>query len=576
MDAVHSVGRLFMTYNRYAQWGLRLVGALTGLCISHVSYALIVPTYTRIVVDLSSPNNPWMKSIGDLNGDGRPDLVVAGSNGPIVSYKSPNWKKDTISISGQGDSGSAIGDIDADGDSDVIVGRTWYENLGTGTLWTPHLIDDAVGTHDISIADMNADGKADVIMRGEETNPVTIFLQVNPTTWTKFSINPGIGLNGLDIADINGDGRLDVVVSGVWMENPGGSISTTTWPKHTFATWNSFACVKVVDMDGDGLRDVVLSVSEATGKLSWFKAPVDPTTGPWAENIIASGLVEVHAFVVSDLDHDGLLDVTASEYGGSGRLISYLNIGGATVWQANVLGTDALHNVRGSDLNNDGTTDFFGVYAIGVNPVILYLSQPDSPLPIQLANFTATPINQSQVRLNWTTLTEINNYGFEVQRSDSSQLHYLTIPNSFIPGHGTTNEPQYYTYINQSVPGGVWYYRLKQSDLDGTIHYTDGVRVDMLTGVKEKETPTVFSLSQNYPNPFNPSTTIRYGLPRRSFVTVTVYTMLGQQVAQLVNEEQGVGYHEVMFENPGLASGVYVYKLQADGYMAVRKLLLMK
>ena len=200
----------------------------------------------------------------------------------------------------------------------------------------------------------------------------------------------------------------------------------------------------------------------------------------------------------------------------------------------------------------------------------------DSPLPIQLASFTSTLIGQSQVRLNWTTLTEINNYGFEVQKSDTSQLHYQSILNSFIPGHGTTNEPQYYTYIDPSVPGGVWYYRLKQTDLDGTIHYSDGIRVAILTGVKEKETPAAFSLSQNYPNPFNPTTTIRYGLPHNSFVTVTVYTMLGQQVAQLVSEAQGAGYHEVMFENPGLASGVYVYKLQADGYVAMRKLVLMK
>ncbi|MEK9135940.1 MAG: T9SS type A sorting domain-containing protein [Bacteroidota bacterium] len=88
--------------------------------------------------------------------------------------------------------------------------------------------------------------------------------------------------------------------------------------------------------------------------------------------------------------------------------------------------------------------------------------------------------------------------------------------------------------------------------------------------------PTEFSLSQNYPNPFNPSTTIRYGLPRTSFVTLTVYNALGQQVAQLVNEQQQTGYHDVVFRGDHLASGVYFYRLQADDFVASKKLLFLK
>jgi hypothetical protein len=85
-----------------------------------------------------------------------------------------------------------------------------------------------------------------------------------------------------------------------------------------------------------------------------------------------------------------------------------------------------------------------------------------------------------------------------------------------------------------------------------------------------------YSLSQNYPNPFNPTTTIRYGLPHNSFVTLTVYNTLGQQVAQLVNEQQQAGYHDAMFRGDGLASGVYFYRIQAGDFVAGRKLLLLK
>jgi hypothetical protein len=90
------------------------------------------------------------------------------------------------------------------------------------------------------------------------------------------------------------------------------------------------------------------------------------------------------------------------------------------------------------------------------------------------------------------------------------------------------------------------------------------------------QTPSLFSLFQNYPNPFNPSTTIRYTLPRSSFITLTVYNTLGQQVAQLVNEQQQAGYHNAVFRGDGLASGVYFYRLEAGSFVSVKKLLLLK
>jgi DNA-binding beta-propeller fold protein YncE len=90
------------------------------------------------------------------------------------------------------------------------------------------------------------------------------------------------------------------------------------------------------------------------------------------------------------------------------------------------------------------------------------------------------------------------------------------------------------------------------------------------------EFPDVFLLLQNYPNPFNPSTTIRYGLPNRSQVTLTVFNTLGQQVAVLQNGEMEAGYHEAKFDATGLSSGVYFYRMQAGNFVETRKLLLMK
>jgi len=88
--------------------------------------------------------------------------------------------------------------------------------------------------------------------------------------------------------------------------------------------------------------------------------------------------------------------------------------------------------------------------------------------------------------------------------------------------------------------------------------------------------PLAFTLDQNYPNPFNPSTTIRYGLPNRSHVTLKVFNALGQELAQLVNGEQEADYHEIKFDASGLASGVYFYRMQAGDFVEARKMLLVR
>ena len=210
------------------------------------------------------------------------------------------------------------------------------------------------------------------------------------------------------------------------------------------------------------------------------------------------------------------------------------------------------------------------------------VSGSDNPLPIQLGSFTATATSEGYVLLEWMTLTETNNYGFEVQRRPDSDPQYQTLANSFIPGHGTTLEPHYYSYTDNTVTLGQWWYRLKQIDLDGTIHYTDGIQVDVLTDVEEDSLPeedplpTAYALEQNYPNPFNPSTQIQFALPKASHVRLEVYNALGERIATLVDDTRQAGYYSEQFDATGLASGLYFYRLQAGDFLDTKKLLLLK
>ncbi len=185
-------------------------------------------------------------------------------------------------------------------------------------------------------------------------------------------------------------------------------------------------------------------------------------------------------------------------------------------------------------------------------------------LPVEITTFTANTKNGNVV-LNWSTATELNNSGFEVQRKINSD--YKTI--GFVAGNGTTTDVQNYSYTDNNVNSGNYSYRLKQIDFNGTFAYSEEVNVDVTSPVK-------FGLGQNYPNPFNPSTKINFSIPQNSEVTLTVFNVLGQEVKTLVQGFMVAGNHTIDFNAAGFNSGIYFYKLQAGSFSEVRKMTLLK
>lgn len=201
---------------------------------------------------------------------------------------------------------------------------------------------------------------------------------------------------------------------------------------------------------------------------------------------------------------------------------------------------------------------------------------PPAELPIQLSYLRAVTAQQNSVRIEWGTITETNNFGFYIQKQRNGELEWSEIPNSFVPGHGTTLEPQHYSYVDQSATPGRWYYRLKHIDLDGTVYYTEGVEVNVVTAVSESSVPTEYALHQNYPNPFNPSTTISFDLPASSNVKIEVFDMLGRKVNDVLNESKKAGTYEVRFDASSLTSGVYFYKLTTRDFSSINKMMLLR
>jgi len=185
---------------------------------------------------------------------------------------------------------------------------------------------------------------------------------------------------------------------------------------------------------------------------------------------------------------------------------------------------------------------------------------------VELISFIASYEN-SEVMLNWKTETEVNNYGFNIQRR-INKGEWDSI--AFIEGSGNSNSPKNYSYCDKDLfaGGSNFQYRLKQMDNDGTFEYSGVVEVEII--------PTQYELSQNYPNPFNPSTTIRFSLPKSTQLKIILYNMLGEKIETISDGMYESGFHKVTFNAINLPSGAYVYRLESNEFVQVKKLILLK
>ncbi len=200
------------------------------------------------------------------------------------------------------------------------------------------------------------------------------------------------------------------------------------------------------------------------------------------------------------------------------------------------------------------------------------LTENDLPLPVELSSFSANT-NKNNVDLNWSTVSEVNNTGFEVERKLVSTTTWGKV--GFVAGAGNSTTVKNYTFSDKNLATAKYNYRLKQIDNNGNINYHN-LSGEVIVGV-----PTKFDISQNYPNPFNPTTKINYDLPFDSKVSIKIFDMTGKEVATVINSLQTAGYHTVQFNGSNLASGVYFYNIIAEGgnaakFVTTKKMVLVK
>jgi hypothetical protein len=246
---------------------------------------------------------------------------------------------------------------------------------------------------------------------------------------------------------------------------------------------------------------------------------------------------------------------------------SFWNVGiGAILLIENYYGDFNLYYHTSSDLIDYYNFPYYDKCSKVCIGTLGLLAKVDGIVPVELASFSGS-YDGNNINLSWQTATELNNYGFGIEKRTGSSEWYEI---GFIQGNGTSQVPANYTFTDSKINNsGNYYYRLKQIDNDGSYKYSPVVEINV-------NSASEFTLEQNYPNPFNPSTKIRFGIPQSSYVRIAVYNLVGEEVAVLLNGNIESGTHEINFNASGLSSGVYFCRIQFEGASRMIKMMLLE
>lgn len=301
-------------------------------------------------------------------------------------------------------------------------------------------------------------------------------------------------------------------------------------------------------------------------------AKVEANDGPWDLN---SDFDYANVLLSSDAGYLGLtlefaggIDNNGTVVPGSWTRIGTLRLTITDINQSSELTWRLIGSVtQVARLTSPGVN---GGGSTSITSLGTFISPGDQPLPVELSSFTVSLI-QNAINLKWQTKTEVNNYGFEVERRFILLDPQIGIWEKigFVSGSGNSNSIKDYAFVDKNPSGGnKFIYRLKQIDNDGHFEYSDEVEIELI--------PNESDLFQNYPNPFNPITNIKFALQNSAKVNLSVYNLLGEKVVTLIDEFRDAGFYETQFDAGSLSTGVYVYRLTAGDFVQTKKMTLMK
>jgi len=568
--------------------------------LGHFSY------YSQI----SEGTNSFILNDFDLDGD--LDIVFGASDVTIRSYSNDGTGIFLFSLSTPGSLAKETGDFDGDGDFDMAAILSGFDmsifrnNSGTftetATIPVPHECNQPkwYSLSDYEIDDIDGDGDLDIIeVHHTSWETLEIFIGC---MYLEFFINDGAGnfiketitsgliggnhniLEQCNITPFNydGDNDEDILLYNTKLTNIGNGLFDILG-----STW---FIGKPITFDIDGDRDldfITLNYAEIykNDGSGNFQREANSFLDGWIEKLNSA-----------DLDNDGDLDIVTVK---NNTLIIYMKnvtscISGPEYILRNSVnlyfsesGSDLYWDISNFDstqatiISDNHNDSIFVNSGNNFGHFVLYLVTPDStlctknvyvdyPSPVELTSFTSS-VSGRDITLNWSTSSEINNSGFEVERRDAgSEMQEVWVKAGFVIGNGNSSAIHNYVFTEKGLNSGKYKYRLKQIDFNGNFEYFE-LAEEMIIGI-----PVKYNLSQNYPNPFNPVTNLEFGIPDLGFVTLKIYDVIGRELIILVNENKEPGYYKIKFNAGNLSSGVYFYRMTAGDFVAVKKFVVLK
>ncbi|MDP2302774.1 MAG: T9SS type A sorting domain-containing protein [Ignavibacteria bacterium] len=451
------------------------------------------------------------------------------------------------------------------------------------------------GQRDVFVVKYNSDGVAQWGVTGgglkssEQANDVVIDaagniyvtgIYLDTATFSGTVLN-GNGLGEIFIAKYDPNGSL------VWAKSAGGAKTSDDGSGiavdhfggvYVVGRFDSAATFGTTEVISNGGTDAFLAKYDNDGNFQWVK-----NWGGTGADYFNDIAVDAEGYILGTGYFNGTATfgtTNLTAIGSSDIFFIKCNAAGEIIWVKQGGGSDA-DVASGAAVDRGGNlygTGYFSVYAkFGADSLVSSGVQDvfvtkigTNQIPVELTSFNVKNLN-GIITLDWTTGSELNNYGFDIERSiDNNTFTKI----GFIQGKGTSTETNKYSYSDNDVLANKYYYRLKQLDMDGTFTYSSVVSVDL-------QLPEKFELLQNYPNPFNPNTSIMFSLPMNAKVHLEVFNILGESVAVLTDKELEAGKHEFSFDASNLNSGVYFYRINAvqsngENFISTKKMILTK
>lgn len=327
------------------------------------------------VIDPDPPGSDHdVTLVGDINGDGRPEIIIGGKKGPpnLFWYENPSWRRHAMADSPELEAGGVLFDVNRDGRLDVIVGQQWrgnqlywFENPPDPTQpWRRRVIEDRFEKyHDQAVGDVDGDGEPELVVLSQDAGVLVYYdIPDDPTIepWPRdcchvIAENTGPNLEGLRVVSLDGGGR-NVIIAGpnLFQRNRGG-----TWSSRCFAEGYLQTRSAVADLTGNGLTDIVIAEGERfPARLALCLAP------DYHPTLLRDDLFNPHSLEIADFDGDGRPDIFVAEMGlgrnPNPRMFVLLNRGGGQFEHVLIQEGVPTHEAKVADIDGDGRPDIVG------------------------------------------------------------------------------------------------------------------------------------------------------------------------------------------------------------------------